>query len=277
MKAKRLFAEFDRISEAPGVVDRFRTLVVALALRGSLTEQDSGASEKGDDRRSTIHVGMTHLKATRPRYRWAPQEPAQPAINRVPRGWCRATIGDTGLYINGLAFKPSDWGTTGRPIIRIQNLSGASSQFNYTDREVDEDGAISTGDLLVSWSATLDTFVWSGPEGVLNQHIFKVVPNQNAVVPGFLYWLLKHEVRKLAESQHAHGLAMMHINRGPFLAHPVVLPPIPEQQRIVGKLVELMALCGQLEEAQVAAQGIRSRLLEAILHEVLMEDATASE
>jgi type I restriction enzyme, S subunit len=152
--------------------------------------------------------------------------------------------------VNGVAFKPSDWEASGRPIIRIQNLSGVSTDYNLTTREVEPDNVVSSGDLPVSWSATLDTFVWDGPEGVLNQHIFKVIPNDAAVSPRFLYWLLKNEVRELAEGQHAHGLAMMYINRGPFLAHPVALPPLEEQDRIVAKLDELMTLCNQLEAAK---------------------------
>jgi type I restriction enzyme S subunit len=140
-----------------------------------------------------------------------------------------------------------------------------STQYNYTQREVEPDNRISSGDLLVSWSATLDTFVWNGPEGVLNQHIFKVVPNTAAVTPGFLYWLLKYEVRMLADSQHAHGLAMMHINRGPFLTHPVLLPPLAEQHSIVDKVNELMTLCDQLEAAQVERERRRDRVALASL------------
>jgi type I restriction enzyme S subunit len=169
-------------------------------------------------------------------------------------------LGDTGLYINGLAFKPEDWGKQGRPIIRIQNLSGVSATLNYTERSVDTDNVVSRGDLLVSWSATLDTFIWDGPEGVLNQHIFKVIPNRCAVAAGFLYWLLKHEVKVLADSQHAHGLAMMHINRGPFLGHTVSLPPLEEQARIVAKIDDMMTLCDKLEVAQAEREQKRGRL-----------------
>ena len=31
-------------------------------------------------------------------------------------------LGDVADFINGVAFKPEDWGTEGKPIIRIQNL-----------------------------------------------------------------------------------------------------------------------------------------------------------
>ena len=178
----------------------------------------------------------------------------------MPPGWCAVALGDTGVFVNGLAFKPTDWGKSGRPIIRIQNLSGVSGDYNFTALDYPADNIADSGDLLVSWSATLDTFVWEGAQGVVNQHIFKVVPNANAVTRGFLYWLLKHEVRQLAQSQHAHGLAMMHINRGPFLAHTVLLPPLAEQDRLVAKVDELMALCDQMERVQSERDATRDAL-----------------
>jgi type I restriction enzyme S subunit len=107
--------------------------------------------------------------------------------------------------------------------------------------------------------------MWQGPQGVVNQHIFKVIPNLEAVDKNFLYWLLKHEVRELARSQHAHGIAMMHINRGPFLAHTVLLPPLDEQRRIVAKIDELTDLCDQLEAAQNERETRRDALRTASL------------
>jgi type I restriction enzyme S subunit len=62
---------------------------------------------------------------------------------------------------------------------------------------------VQDGDILVSWSATLDAFIWRGEEGVLNQHIFRVLPAPMAD-KGYLFWLLKWVIRQLAESDHAH-------------------------------------------------------------------------
>lgn len=65
-------------------------------------------------------------------------------------------LGDIARFVNGAAFKPTDWGDSGLPIIRIQNLTGTAEKFNYTTREVKPDLVVEIGDLLVSWSATLD-------------------------------------------------------------------------------------------------------------------------
>ena len=54
-----------------------------------------------------------------------------------------------------------------------------------------------------------------------------------------------------------------------WLAMHIVLPPLAEQHRIVARVEELMALCDQLEAGVGAADGIRSCLLDSLLHESL--------
>ena len=101
------------------------------------------------------------------------------------------SLGDVARFINGAAFKPTDWCDEGIPIIRIQNLTGTSDKFNYTTRVVKPELVVEPGDLLVSWSATLDVYRWIGPTGLLNQHIFKVLPNKG-VDPDYLFFALKN-------------------------------------------------------------------------------------
>ncbi|WP_409560319.1 restriction endonuclease subunit S [Hyphomicrobium sp. MC8b] len=162
-------------------------------------------------------------------------------MREMPQGWALATVNDTGEYLNGLAFKPSDWTSDGLPIIRIQNLTDRSKQLNRTPREVDARYLVNDGDILVSWSATLDAFVWDRGKAILNQHIFKVVPETRLVDRVFLFHGLRLAIREMIESEHLHGSTMKHINRGPFLAHPFPVPPLPEQRRMVARIDSLSA------------------------------------
>jgi type I restriction enzyme S subunit len=162
------------------------------------------------------------------------------SASELPNGWTKATLNDLGEYLNGMAFKPSDWRSSGIPIIRIQNLTDLQKPLNFTERYFEEKYRVRYGDLLVSWSATLDAFIWDRNDAVLNQHIFKVTPS-NAVDKTFLFYTIKEALVELIESEHLHGSTMKHINRGPFLAHEVTLPPLAEQRRIVAKLDGLLA------------------------------------
>jgi type I restriction enzyme S subunit len=147
----------------------------------------------------------------------------------VPANWTRTTLGALGRYVNGRGFRKHEWSTEGRPIIRIQNLTGTSDVFNYyRGDDVPEDQTARPGDLLVSWAATLGAYLWTGPEAVINQHIFKVVSNIDA---RFHKYLLDYKLSALMRE--THGSGMVHITRGRFDSVPVDLPTLDEQRRIV--------------------------------------------
>ena len=95
-------------------------------------------------------------------------------MSTLPPGWAETQLGRLGHYVNGRAFKPTEWSASGRPIIRIQNLTGSSETINLYDGDVEQRYIVEPGDLLVSWSATLGAYFWHGPQAVLNQHIFRV-------------------------------------------------------------------------------------------------------
>lgn len=139
-------------------------------------------------------------------------------------------LGETARFINGAAFKPSDWSNEGLPIIRIQNLTGSGETFNYTTRQVKNELVIEPGDLLVSWSATLDVYRWDGPKGLLNQHIFKVLPKPG-IDPDYLFYAIKSVLAEL--SAKTHGSTMKHVVRGDFESTLVRVPSLPEQRRLV--------------------------------------------
>jgi type I restriction enzyme, S subunit len=154
----------------------------------------------------------------------------------LPKGWALATIGDIAEYINGRAFKPSEWEENGRPIIRIQNLTGSTDTINRYSKTVEEKFLVKDGDFLISWSATLGAFIYKGEEAVLNQHIFRVIPR---VDKQFLFYLISAYILEL--KQKVHGTGMQHITKGKFEESVILLSPLPEQRRIVSKIDELFS------------------------------------
>ena len=146
-----------------------------------------------------------------------------------------ATLGSIARFVNGAAFKPTDWDDDRARIIRIQNLNDPDKPYNRTNRKVGPDLQVHPGDLLVSWSASLVVFVWGGPDvALLNQHIFRVFPNETLVNRDYLKYALQVAVEKM--KRQVHGATMQHINRGEFLATEIPLPSIDEQQRIASIL-----------------------------------------
>lgn len=156
-------------------------------------------------------------------------------------------LGQTARFINGAAFKPTDWGNDGLPIIRIQNLTGTGEKFNFTTRQVKAELVVEPGDLLVSWSATLDVYRWAGPRGLLNQHIFKVLPKPE-IDPDYLFFALKSALAEL--SSKTHGSTMKHVVRGDFESTQIRVPPLDEQRRIVDILSRAEGIVRLRREAQ---------------------------
>ena len=159
---------------------------------------------------------------TRPEYKMT-------EIGEIPEEWNILPLTKLAKYINGMAFKPSDWKKQGIPIVRIENLNDSSAPFNYFDEEVDNKFLLNDGDILLSWSASLGVYIWNRGKAVLNQHIFKVVPNET-VNKYYLFWALHNSVETL--SKVTHGSTMKHFQKGELERTKIALPSLSEQQKI---------------------------------------------
>lgn len=162
------------------------------------------------------------------------------------------TLGEVAEYINGRAFKPDEWEESGKPIIRIQNLTQTSSECNRTTGEYDEKYLVKDGDLLFAWSASLGAHIWHGEDGWLNQHIFKVVPNEK-VIQKYLYYYLLFVVNELYSK--THGTGMVHITLKPFKQTKIPVYSLNEQQCIVERIESLFT---KLDAAKEHVQDVLS-------------------
>lgn len=144
--------------------------------------------------------------------------------------WQEKKLGNIATFINGKAFKPSDWSDAGLPIIRIQNLTNSIDDIHYYNGDIEEKYRITTGDILISWSATIDVFEWLNGDAVLNQHIFKVVFDKEPIDKTFFKHLIKQKIDEMLKN--VHGSTMKHITKGDFDNIDVLLPSLDEQKKI---------------------------------------------
>jgi len=172
-----------------------------------------------------------------------------------------ARLGDLATYINGYAFKPADWGDTGLPIIRIQDLTGNSYQLNRYDGDYPERIEVNDGDVLISWSASLGVYVWQRGKALLNQHIFKVVFDKLPVNKDYFVFAVEH---KLAEMESkTHGATMKHIVKKDFDGTTIPYPPIEKQAEIADHLRRITSLIDrQTEQLLLLDQLVKSRFIE---------------
>ncbi|MFM8341203.1 MAG: restriction endonuclease subunit S, partial [Methylomonas sp.] len=157
----------------------------------------------------------------------------------LPLGWVDVSLGQLATYINGKAFNKLHWKEQGLPIIRIQNLNNPQASFNRSDEIHEERYKVKSGDLLISWSASLGAYIWKGGDAWLNQHIFKVEPYTEILKTHYLYYAVTNSIDELYKK--SHGMGMVHVTKGKFESHEVRLPPLNEQIRIANKLDSLLA------------------------------------
>ncbi|MDQ0673135.1 type I restriction enzyme S subunit [Pseudarthrobacter siccitolerans] len=134
----------------------------------------------------------------------------------------QVALSTTAQFVNGKAFTKNASGT-GRVVIRIAELnSGIGASTVYNDIDVNDQHVARPGDLLFAWSGSLTLHRWFRPEGIINQHIFKVVPN--AEYPYWLvYELLRHKLEEFKSIAADKATTMGHIQRK-HLDEPVEVP-----------------------------------------------------
>lgn len=168
-------------------------------------------------------------------------------VTAIPEGWMVSKVKYLADYVNGYPFKPDDWGSTGKPIIRIQNLTDPSVEPNRYEGYVDKAYEVNAGDFLISWSASLGLHVWGGESAWLNQHIFRVTLKEELCSKGFFRWLATWFMAELARD--THGSTMQHLTKDAFGGFPLLLPPAPFQARIADFLdIETTKLNRLLDE-----------------------------
>ncbi len=176
-------------------------------------------------------------------------------MTEVQSGWECKVLMDLAEYYNGAAFKPKDWAEDGLPIVRIEQINRPDSDTDKFDGFVDPSNLIDSGDLIFSWSATLKVIIWKGGPAVLNQHLYKVVPNEKTE-KGYLLQLLDHNMEKLAAQ--SQGSTMKHVTRRELTKFRVCLPKDPDHQNKIATILATVdeaierteALIGKYEQVK---------------------------
>jgi type I restriction enzyme S subunit len=156
-----------------------------------------------------------------------------------PSGWSTRTLFELADYQNGMAFRPTDTRGDGLPIIKIAELNGGiGPSTGRAKGEVDARKVIHSGDLLFAWSGSVGVYRWSGPEAVLNQHIFKVT-SRNGVDQRFLQYLLESQLPTFQRLVDDQATTMGHVKVSDLKRLKVLVPPLPEQRAIASILGSL--------------------------------------
>lgn len=194
----------------------------------------------------------------------------QSELGLIPAEWTVKPISDCMRLINGRAFKPSEWASSGVPIIRIQNLNNPSAEFNYYPfDDIEDKHRIKPGDLVFAWSGTLGSSFgarsWAGPEGVLNQHIFKVAPDTKVISPEYALIVFKRIEDDIAKKAHGFKTSFVHIKKADLDSTFLPLPCHHEQKAIALALNDIEVLISSLDQLISKKRDIQQATMQQLL------------
>lgn len=156
----------------------------------------------------------------------------------VPEGWRSASLLDIAIFDNGLAcqkFRPME-GENSYPVIKIREMrDGITPSTERASIKIPKKNLIDYGDILFSWSASLEVMQWTGGKGALNQHIFKV--HSKKYPKSFYYMEVKSYLKHFKMIAELRKTTMGHITIDHLKQSRIVLPPF-EIIKELDKLLE---------------------------------------
>lgn len=187
-------------------------------------------------------------------------------VEDVQDGWAQAPLSSIAIFTNGLACQkyPPKPGLNSLPVLKIKELStGITSDSAFVNSDIDPKYIVEHGDVIFAWSASLMVKIWSGPQCVLNQHLFNV---KSTEYPKWFYYAwCRYHLRQFISISESHATTMGHIKRKDLDEAMVLIPSdskLEEMTKIMTPLLDM-----QIEKSKQInqLQSLRDTLLPKLM------------
>lgn len=232
--------------------DALRKSILQQAIQGKLTRRDP-ADEPASELLKLIRVEKTSLlKSGKIRK----EKPLPPITEdeipfEVPEEWAWVRLGDLGALYGGYTFKSSEYTSSGIQVVRISDLSedgiNTTGAVFYPDNHELCKFRILQNSFLICLTGSIGKMAWIQDDTprYLNQRIGMFLPH-NPVLSGYL-WLYLHTPFAQNTLMAAKTSMNGNIKNSDVTGLPCPLPPLAEQERIVSRVNELLAMCDDLK------------------------------
>jgi type I restriction enzyme S subunit len=145
-------------------------------------------------------------------------------VEEVEESWEEKSLPEIAEYLNGLALQKHPANIDYLPVIKIREMKqGISENTDKCSKDIPKQYIIQDGDVLFSWSGSLEVVLWTGGEGALNQHLFKV---SSIKYPKWFYYLAtKHHLGDFKVIAESKSTTMGHIQREHLKQAMISIPP----------------------------------------------------
>jgi type I restriction enzyme, S subunit len=185
----------------------------------------------------------------------------------VPKGWEIQSLLSIANFTNGLAcqkFRPAI-GEAAIKVIKIRDMKeGFSTEPEWVRADIPAKVVINNGDVLFSWSASLEVILWSGGIGALNQHIFKVT--SGTYPKSFFYFQVLNYLQHFKMMAEIRKTTMGHITQEHLQQSKVAVPPVAltmQLDKLISPILNKQ-ITSQVENQSLAA--LRDWLLPMLMN-----------
>jgi len=265
MNAEHLLAHFDHLSDLPDGVHRLRRLILDLAIRGRLVKQDPN-DEPGWTLLERIATNKAGLKGKGrvSRASSTHSDSAHSLPFKLPVSWAKTTIGEI-CSKTGSGSTPRGgrkaYTDNGIVFLRSQNIHNDGLRLTdvaYIDPATHKrmsGTAVRSSDLLLNITGGSIGRCCLVPDSLGQANISQHVSIIRIAINGlckFLHYVILSPYFQAFILDEQTGAGRGGLPKYKMDHIPVALPPLAEQQRIVAKVDEMMALCDRLEEGRAA-------------------------
>ena len=282
---QRIAEHFDILFTTEHSIEQLKQTILQLAVMGKLVPQNPS-----DEPASVLLEKIAKEKAQLIKDKKIKKQPALPPITEeekpfeLPSGWEYERIGTFGIVGTGSTpsrSNPDYW----QPAEYNWVSSGETSEFfvNETKEKVSALAIKETNVSLYPAGTLIVAMYGQGKtRGQITELLSEAGTNQACAAIRLVNDSKSHKnyvklcFRKAYEElrSHASGGAQPNLNVGKISNAILPLPPLAEQQRIVAKVDELMALCEQLKARLSDAQTTQLHLADAVVENALTEQVS---
>jgi len=160
----------------------------------------------------------------------------------LPKGWKKIPIDESIEFLNGLALQkfPVTNGDAFLPVIKIRELrQGITDSSDKANTDLPQQYIIHDGDVLFSWSGSLEVVIWCDGKGALNQHLFKV--SSDKFPKWFYFFWTRYYLPSFQATAEGKATTMGHIQRRHLTESLINVPPaeiLKKADEILSPLLE---------------------------------------
>ncbi len=268
-------------------VKQLRQTILNLAVRGRLVEQNP-ADEPAEELLKRIAAEKAQLvKAGKLRKRISTESGALNDLDfELLSGWALARFSDVLIDLQtgpfGSSLHQNDYEVGGTPVINPASIQGGKiipiEKMSVGGNTLERLSTfkLQAGDIVMGRRGEMGrcALVTDHEDGWLCGTGSLILKLPEGLYPEYLAMLIRSPHIREYLARFSVGATMQNLNQSILLRMNIGVPPVAEQHRIVAKVDELMAHCGQLEACLSGANTNRSRLLDSLLHEALVPAST---